>query len=40
MEPRLKLNKNILAWVTNGDGLGMKFFKIILFQHGTTSKMK
>jgi len=26
--------------VTNGGGLGLKFFKIILFQHGTTSEMK
>jgi len=26
--------------VTNGSGLGLKFFKIILFQHGTTSKTK
>jgi len=26
--------------VTNGDGSGLKFFKIILFHHGTTSKMK
>jgi len=26
--------------VTNGGGLGLKLFKIILFQHVTTSKMK
>jgi len=26
--------------VTNGGGWGLKFFKIILFQHGTTSEMK
>jgi len=26
--------------VTNGGGSGLKFFKIILFQHGTTSEMK
>jgi len=26
------------AWVTNGSSSGLKFFKIILFQHGTTSK--
>jgi len=26
--------------VTNGSGWGLKFFKIILFQHGTTSEMK
>jgi len=26
--------------VTNGSGSGLKFFKIILFQHGTTSEMK
>jgi len=26
--------------VTNGSGLGLKFFKIILFQHGTTFDMK
>jgi len=26
--------------VTNGGGLGLKCFKIILFQHGTTSEMK
>jgi len=37
MEPRLKWNKNVLAWVTNGSGSGLKFFKIILFQHGTTA---
>jgi len=26
--------------MTNGGGSGMKFLKIILFQHGTTSEMK
>jgi len=26
--------------VTNGSGPGLKFFKIILFQRGTTSEMK
>jgi len=26
--------------VTNGNGTGMKFFKMILFQHGTTFEMK
>jgi len=26
--------------VTNGGGLGLKCFKIILFQHGTTTEMK
>jgi len=26
--------------VTNGSGSGLKFFKIILFEHGTTSEMK
>jgi len=26
--------------MTNGGGSGMKFFKIILFQHGATSEMK
>jgi len=26
--------------VINGGGSGLKFFKIILFQHGTTSEMK
>jgi len=26
--------------VTNGIGSGVKFFKITLFQHGTTSEMK
>jgi len=26
--------------VTNGSGSGLKFFKVILFQHGTTSEMK
>jgi len=26
--------------VTNGSGLGLKFFKATLFQHGTTSEMK
>jgi len=31
MEPHLKWNKNVLAWVTNGGTSGMKFFKIILF---------
>jgi len=25
--------------MTNGGGWGLKFFKIILFQHGTTSEM-
>jgi len=25
---------------TNDSGLGLKFFKIILFQHGTTSETK
>jgi len=40
MEPRLKWNKNVLAWVTYGGGSGLKFFKIILFQHGTTSEIK
>jgi len=29
---------NVLAWMTNGGGSGLKFFKI--FQHGTTSEMK
>jgi len=29
--------KNVLAWVTNGSASGLKFFKIILFQHGTTA---
>jgi len=32
--------QNVLAWVTNGSGSDLKFFKIILFQHGTTSEMK
>jgi len=26
--------------VTSGGGLGLKFFKIILFQYGTTSEME
>jgi len=26
--------------VANGTGLGLKFFKVILFQHGNTSEMK
>jgi len=26
--------------MTNGGGSGMKFLKIILFQHGTTSEIK
>jgi len=26
--------------VTNGSGWGLKFFKIILFQHGTASEIK
>jgi len=26
--------------VTNGSDSGLKFFKIILFQHGATSEMK
>jgi len=26
--------------VTNGSSSGLKFFKVILFQHGTTSEMK
>jgi len=34
------MQPNVLAWVTNGGGSGMKFFKIILLQHGTTSEMK
>ena len=40
MEPRWNEIKNVLARVTNGGGSGMKFFKIILFQHETTSEMK
>ena len=32
MEPRLKWNKSVLAWVTNGSSSGLKFFKVILFQ--------
>jgi len=36
MEPRLKC----FSMVTNGGGSGLKFFEIILFQHGTTSEMK
>jgi len=40
IEPRLKWNKTVLAWVTNGGGSSMKFFKIILLQDGTTSEMK
>jgi len=40
MESRLKWNKNVLAWVTDGGASGLKFFKITLFQHGTTSEMK
>jgi len=35
MKPRLQLNKNVLAWVTNNGGSSMKFFKVILFQHAT-----
>ena len=31
MEPRLKWNKNVLAWVTYGGGSSLKFFKIILY---------
>jgi len=31
---------NVLVWVIYGGGSGMKLFKIILFQHGTTSEMK
>ena len=31
MEPCLKWNKIILAWVTYGGGSGLKFFKIIYF---------
>jgi len=27
MEPRLKRNKNVLAWMTCGGGSGLKFFK-------------
>jgi len=34
MEPRLK---NIRS--TDGSGSGLKFFKIILFWHGTTALM-
>ena len=26
--------------VTSGSGAGLKFFKLILFQHGITSEMK
>jgi len=26
----------MFSMVTNGSGSGLKFFKIILFQHGTT----
>jgi len=39
VEPRLKWNKNVIAYVTYGGGSGMKFKKkIIFFQHGTTFK--
>jgi len=31
MEPHLKWNKNVLAWVTSDGGLGVKFFKKIYF---------
>jgi len=31
------LNKIILGRLTNGGGSRLKFFKIILFQHGTTA---
>jgi len=30
----------MFSMVTNSGGLGLKFFKIVLFQHGTTSEMK
>jgi len=30
----------IKKMMTSGGGLGLKFFKIILFQYGTTSEMK
>jgi len=40
MESRLKWNKNVLAWVINVGGSGMKRFKIILFQRETTSEMQ
>jgi len=30
----------MFSMVTNGGGSGLKFFKIILLQHGTTSEMK
>jgi len=30
-------NKTILGRSTDGDGSGLKFFKIILFSHGTTA---
>jgi len=33
-------NETTNVMVTNGSGLGLKFFKIILFQHRTTSEMK
>ena len=40
MGPRLKWNKKCFSVVTNGVDSDLKFFKIILFQHGTTSEMK
>ena len=35
MAPRLKWKKNVLAWVTDGGGSGIKFFLKFLFQHET-----
>jgi len=40
MEKRLKWSKKKLALVMNGEGSGLKFFKIILCQHGIMSEMK
>jgi len=38
MELHLKCNKKCVS-MTNGGGSGLKLFKVILFQHGTTSEM-
>jgi len=34
-QPEFTFAKTNLGWSTDGSGLGLKFFKIILFQHRT-----
>jgi len=43
MEPHLKWNKNVLAWLTNGGGSGTNVFKnnfILTWNHGLTDRLR